>query len=173
MASTTSPPENAAPVSVRSAKGPRGAIEIDRLFEALVKLSGSDLHLKVGQPPFIRVKGTLQPLKAPKLDDEQMQRLCLPLLDERQQKILEVDGGADFDEVLFYDATQGVVVDMRPNTGSITLVSFDEAEAPRLNGFEGADNSTLVADPAGDHVPLVAGDWDHTVDGVGIVNAPT
>ncbi len=81
---------------VRAALGPRPALEIDRLFEALVRLQGSDLHLKVGQPPYMRVKGALQPLKATKLDDEQMKRLCLPMLDERQRKILEHDGGADF-----------------------------------------------------------------------------
>jgi twitching motility protein PilT len=124
MASTTSPPEHAAPVSVRSAKGPRGAIEIDRLFEALVKLSGSDLHLKVGQPPFIRVKGTLQPLKAPKLDDEQMQRLCLPLLDERQQKILEVDGGADFAHTCMVDGVKWRFrVNILYQQGSLGLVA--------------------------------------------------
>ena len=96
MATTHSPPETAAPIGVRSAQGPRGPLEIDRLFEALVKLNGSDLHLKVGQPPFLRVKGALQPLKAAKLEDDDMRRLCLPMLDERQTKILELDGGADF-----------------------------------------------------------------------------
>ena len=70
-------------------------LEIDRLFEALVRLQGSDLHLKVGQPPFMRVKGSLQPLKHDKLDDETMQRLCFAMLDDRQKKILDVDGGAD------------------------------------------------------------------------------
>jgi twitching motility protein PilT len=95
MATTESSVPEASTV-VRSAAAPRAALEIDRLFEALVKFQGSDLHLKVGQPPFLRVKGSLQPLKAPKLDDEQMQRLCLPMLDERQRKILEQDGGADF-----------------------------------------------------------------------------
>ena len=94
--STTESSAPEATAGVRSAQGPRAPLEIDRLFEALVKLQGSDLHLKVGQPPFMRVKGALQPLKAPKLDDEQMQRLCLPMLDDRQRKILEHDGGADF-----------------------------------------------------------------------------
>ena len=70
--------------------------EVDRLFEALVRLQGSDLHLKVGQPPFMRVKGALQPLKSPKIDDEQMKRLCLSMLDDRQLQILEKDGGCDF-----------------------------------------------------------------------------
>ena len=37
-------------------------LEIDKLFRALVKLEGSDLHLKVGRPPIVRVHGELRPL---------------------------------------------------------------------------------------------------------------
>ena len=37
----------------------RKELEIDKLFRALVKLEGSDLHLKVGRPPYVRVKGSL------------------------------------------------------------------------------------------------------------------
>jgi twitching motility protein PilT len=95
MATIDSSPADVSP-PVRAAQGPRAKLEIDRFFEALVRLQGSDLHLKVGQPPFMRVKGALQPLKAPRLDDEQMLRLCLPMLDERQKRILENDGGCDF-----------------------------------------------------------------------------
>jgi twitching motility protein PilT len=71
-------------------------LEIDRLFEAMVKLNGSDLHLKVGQPPIMRVKGALQPLKYPRIDAEHMKRLCAPIMNERYRKIFDVDGGADF-----------------------------------------------------------------------------
>ena len=35
-------------------------LEVDKLFRALVKLEGSDLHLKVGQPPMVRVGGELE-----------------------------------------------------------------------------------------------------------------
>ena len=34
-------------------------LEVDKIFKALVKLEGSDLHMKVGQPPMVRVAGTL------------------------------------------------------------------------------------------------------------------
>ena len=123
MATTeSSPPEASA--AVRSAQGPRAPLEIDRLFEALVKLQGSDLHLKVGQPPFMRVKGALQPLKAPKLDDEQMQRLCLPMLDERQRKILEHDGGADFAHAAVVDGVKWRFrVNLLYQQGSLGLVA--------------------------------------------------
>jgi len=115
---------NEATAGVRSAQGPRAPLEIDRLFEALVKLQGSDLHLKVGQPPFMRVKGALQPLKAPKLDDEQMERLCLPMLDDRQRKILEHDGGADFAHSAVVDGVKWRFrVNLLYQQGSLGLVA--------------------------------------------------
>ena len=67
-----------APVSKKDDK-----LEVDKYFEALVKLDGSDLHLKVDQPPYMRVKGALQPLKAPPISQEKMKELCLPMLDDR------------------------------------------------------------------------------------------
>ena len=87
-------------------QGGRPSLEVDRLFEALVRLSGSDLHLKVGQPPFIRTKGALQPLKYPRIDDEQMRKLCLPLMSERQRKIFDTDGGADFAHTCVVDGVR-------------------------------------------------------------------
>ncbi len=35
-------------------------LEVDKLFRALVKLEGSDLHLKVGSPPMVRTQGELR-----------------------------------------------------------------------------------------------------------------
>ena len=40
----------------------REAREVDKMFRALVKLEGSDLHLKVGRPPMIRTRGELTAL---------------------------------------------------------------------------------------------------------------
>jgi twitching motility protein PilT len=80
--------------------------EIDRLFEALVKLSGSDLHLKADQPPIIRVKGSLQPLKHPKIDDARMRQLCMPIMSERQRRIFEEEGGVDFAHTCVVDGVK-------------------------------------------------------------------
>jgi twitching motility protein PilT len=87
----TPPTDVAKPVAANGYK-----YEVDRLFEALVKLSGSDLHLKADQPPIIRVKGSLQPLKHPKIDDAKMRQLCMPIMSERQRRIFEEEGGVDF-----------------------------------------------------------------------------
>ena len=37
----------------RSLLKKRQELEVDKIFRALVKLEGSDLHLKVGQPPMV------------------------------------------------------------------------------------------------------------------------
>jgi len=71
-------------------------LEIDKLFRALVKLEGSDLHLKVGRAPIIRVHGTLKPMNRGPIDDEEMVRLCFPMMTERNRKIFDETGGADF-----------------------------------------------------------------------------
>ena len=79
------------------------SFEIDRLFRALVKLEGSDLHLKVGQPPFVRVSGALRALTRGPIDDEEMVRMIFPLFNERTRGIFDEDGGCDFAHVVEVD----------------------------------------------------------------------
>jgi len=76
--------------------GQRKDLAIDKLFRACVKLDGSDLHLKVDKPPYVRVHGTLRPLNRAPIDNEEMVGLCFPMMDKRLHDIFERDGGADF-----------------------------------------------------------------------------
>jgi twitching motility protein PilT len=77
-------------------------LEIDKLFRALVKLEGSDLHLKVGRPPHVRVKGALRALNRPPIEEEEMTRMLFALMDAdprlapRRREIFDRDGGVDF-----------------------------------------------------------------------------
>ena len=116
--------ETSAPQPAGNGTPSPARLEIDRLFEALVKFQGSDLHLKVGQPPIVRVKGSLQPLKAPRIDDDQMRRYCLPMLDERRLKILEADGGCDFAHVAMVDGVRWRFrVNLLTQQGSLGMVA--------------------------------------------------
>lgn len=83
----------------------RQNIEVDKLFRACVKLEGSDLHLKVGKPPMVRVDGSLRPMNRGEISDEEMVQLCYPLMNERNRKIFERDGGADFAHTCDVDGT--------------------------------------------------------------------
>jgi twitching motility protein PilT len=85
---------------------PKQDLEVDKLFRACVKLEGSDLHLKADKPPMVRVDGSLRPLNREAITDEEMVRLCFPLMNERSRKIFERDGGADFAHTLDVDGTK-------------------------------------------------------------------
>ena len=99
-------------------------LEVDKLFRALVKLEGSDLHLKVGQPPMVRVGGELKPLNHPVLDQAKMVELLLPMMDERNLLIFEEEGGADFSHTCDVDGTRWRFrVNMLKSLGNIGLVA--------------------------------------------------
>lgn len=71
-------------------------LEVNKLFRACVKYEASDLHLKVGKPPMVRVGGTIRELQRAPIEDEEMVRLLVPLMNDRNRKIFDRDGGADF-----------------------------------------------------------------------------
>src|ERR1700730_9703115 len=81
----------------------RQELEIDKLFRALVKLEGSDLHIKVHRPPYVRVNGSLRPMNRGPIDDPEAVRLVMPLLDAHRRKILDENGGVDFAHVVNVD----------------------------------------------------------------------
>lgn len=103
---------------------------VDKYFRALVKLEGSDLHMKVGQPPIIRVHGTLKPMNREPIDAEEMIDLLLPMLDDRTRKIFQKEGGADFAYIVDVDGESWRFrVNMLQQLGRIGLV------ARRVNNF--------------------------------------
>ncbi len=71
-------------------------LEVDKYFRALVKLQGSDLHMKVGQPPIVRVNGKLKQLNRGPIDLEEMCRLLFPMMNKRHRAIFDKQGGTDF-----------------------------------------------------------------------------
>ncbi len=80
-------------------------LEVNAMFRACVKHEASDLHLKVGNPPMLRINGTLRPMQRDPIDDEEMVRLCFPLMNERSRKIFDKEGGADFAHMCEVDGT--------------------------------------------------------------------
>ncbi len=62
--------------------------EANKLFRMVMKYKGSDLHLKVGLPPAMRLAGVLRMMQLPVLTTAEMERLMFPLLSPRQKTIL-------------------------------------------------------------------------------------
>ena len=111
--------------------------EVDKLFRALVKLEGSDLHLKVGKPPIVRVNGTLKPLNRGPIEMEEMARLLFPMMNERNRQIFDEEGGADFAYVVDVDGTSWRFrVNMLQQLGKIGLVARRvNNHIPNFNGL--------------------------------------
>jgi twitching motility protein PilT len=74
--------------------------EANKLFRIVMKHKGSDLHLKVGLPPAMRLGGVLRQMQLPVLTTAEMERLMYPLLSPRQRKILEEEGGVDLAHIV-------------------------------------------------------------------------
>src|SRR5262245_2158681 len=90
--------ETSPPVPAPTGK-PKGEPEVNKYFRAVMKFEASDLHLKVGQPPMMRLRGDIQRLNAPPLSQDDMERMLLPVLTARQRRILDEEGGVDFSYV--------------------------------------------------------------------------
>ncbi|HEX3727439.1 MAG TPA: PilT/PilU family type 4a pilus ATPase [Pirellulales bacterium] len=102
----------------------KSELEVDKLFSALVKLEGSDLHLKAECPPHVRVKGTLRPLNRGPIDDDEMERLLMPMLNERNRLIYDETGGADFAYAIYVDGVRWRFrVNMLKQMGHMGLVA--------------------------------------------------
>ncbi|MFN0019752.1 MAG: type IV pilus twitching motility protein PilT [Pirellulaceae bacterium] len=76
--------------------GEKQDLEVDKYFRALVKLEGSDLHMKVGKPPMVRIRNELRPLSRGPVERAEMVKLLVPMMNDRSRRIFEEEGGADF-----------------------------------------------------------------------------
>ncbi|RMD52146.1 MAG: type IV pili twitching motility protein PilT, partial [Nitrospirae bacterium] len=62
---------------------------INMLLHKAVSLNASDIHIKVGSPPIVRVNGQLFPLlDEPKMKKEDTLKIASSVLNEKQQAIL-------------------------------------------------------------------------------------
>src|SRR3954468_5906180 len=119
--------------------------EANKLFRMVMKHKGSDLHLKVGLSPAMRLAGVLRQMQLPALTEHDMERLMFPLLSPRLKQILEETGGGDFAHILF-DGTDETRfrVNLFRQRGRLSLV------ARRVNtsipNFEGIGLPPIMAE---------------------------
>lgn len=135
-------------------------LAVDKIFRACCKLEGSDLHLKVGQPPMVRIRGSLRPLNRSPVEDKEMAELLFPLLSEFHRRIFDDTGGADFAyTVIFDDESVRFRVNMLQQLGHVGLV------ARRVNNF--------IPDFEGLHLPQAIEDLCKHYQGMVLLAGPT
>lgn len=146
---------------------PKKEPEVNKLFRMVMKNEGSDLHLKVGLPPMMRLKGIIRHAQAEPLTQEDMERLLYPTLDERKRNILDETGGVDYSYIIGEDECR-FRVNLFFQRGRLSLVArrvnqsiptFDKLYLPEsieklchydqglviLAGVTGSGKSTTIA----------------------------
>src|SRR6516165_6253309 len=143
--------------------------EANKLFRMVMKYKGSDLHLKVGFAPSMRLAGVLRQMQLPPLSGSDMERFMYPLLSPRQRGILDEEGGVDFAHIVFDgDNETRFRVNLFKQRGRLSLVarrvnnkipSFEDLHLPAvlaeitqydqgiiiLAGVTGSGKSTTIA----------------------------
>jgi twitching motility protein PilT len=81
----------------RGADPATSGVKIDELVRKLIRMEGSDLHLKVGVPPGIRVNGLLGPLEGHEaLRPEDTEEILKKILPQKLAGEFEEEGEVDF-----------------------------------------------------------------------------
>ncbi|MDE3084472.1 MAG: type IV pilus twitching motility protein PilT [Verrucomicrobiota bacterium] len=70
--------------------------EMNDLLELVVEQNASDLHCQVGQPPTLRINGSMTPIDGPNLTPQDTEKLMLSITPDAHQQSLKLNGGADF-----------------------------------------------------------------------------
>jgi twitching motility protein PilT len=69
---------------------------IDRLFDQLLSMKGSDLHLGVGYPPMARARGELVAMRDAPLTTQEMEDLLFEIVNDDQKRTILDDLDLDF-----------------------------------------------------------------------------
>lgn len=114
-------------------------MELKPLLERMVKENASDLHLKAGAPPVLRIDGRLIVTNDQTLSPESLRRVAAQLMTEEQQKKFERDKELDFAigikglcrfRVNAYMQRGSVAIAMR--TIPISVMHIDELNLPGI-----------------------------------------
>ncbi len=81
---------------VSSNKAEDAPPELDKFFSLAVKTQASDLHLKMGQPPKLRIQGDLKNTTGEIMTEERLEELIFEILSEDQKLMFKEHGTLDF-----------------------------------------------------------------------------
>jgi twitching motility protein PilT len=70
--------------------------EMNDLLELVVDQNASDLHCQVGQPPTLRISGSMVPIEGPDLTPIDTEKLMLSITPDNHQQQVKLNGGTDF-----------------------------------------------------------------------------
>ncbi|MFN2489347.1 MAG: type IV pilus twitching motility protein PilT [Actinomycetota bacterium] len=94
------PPPEAIVTDDRPAPTPEpigeGGARIDDLLRHVVDIKASDLHVKPGAPPTVRISGLLEPLPHPPMKPQQCHEMVTAMIGDKERDELDNEGEVDF-----------------------------------------------------------------------------
>ncbi len=132
------PGVNANPATSTGTSGSSGAkSDISRLLDAMLQYNASDLHLTVGRPPAVRLRGALSNLGKHVLTNDDTTKIMKSITSDKGQQELSECGGTEFGfaykdlarfrvSILKQKGAVGLVLRMIPSK----LLSFEEIGLP-------------------------------------------
>src|SRR6476660_1180653 len=114
--------------------------KIDAVFNLMFEQSASDLHLATGNPPILRIRGELQRVDFPPLENDSLKAMLYEIAPEYKIKLFEETGDVDFGYEIpniyrfranFFNQKNGVAAVFRQIPSKVlSFEDFDKMESP-------------------------------------------
>ena len=112
---------------------------IQELLSVMVEKKASDLHIKTGRPPLLRIHGSLEPMEMAPLAPQQVQELAMQVLTEKQREVF--DAKNEFDTAYNWEGVARFRANVFRQKGTLTMVlrviparipSLDDLDVPDI-----------------------------------------
>jgi len=132
--------------------------QLNKFFRAAIKTQANDLHLKVGQPPKLRLYGELKNLKAELMTQERIEELVFEILSPAQKEFFLKNGTVDFayevgdeDRFRINVFRQRGMISLAARRVSAYVPPFEELHLPPIleRIADGTQGLVLVVGPTG------------------------
>jgi len=129
---------------------------INKLFQATIKAGASDLHLKLGNPPKMRVSGKLRATSGAELTDKSIEEMVFEILTHEQKKFFMENGALDFAWAV--GMTDRFRINIFRQRGSISLAARHiTSNIPPFESLNVPQIVETIADRTHDGLVLVTG----------------
>ena len=132
--------------------------ELNKFFRAAIKTQANDLHMKVGQPPKLRLYGRLKDTTGKVMTEEKMEQLVFEILSPAQKEFFIEHGTLDFayeigdeDRFRINIFRQRGMISLAARRVSANIPPFEELHLPKTleTICERAQGLVLVVGPTG------------------------
>ena len=132
--------------------------ELNKFFRAAIKTQANDLHIKVGQPPKLRLYGRLKDTTGKVMTEERMEQFVFEILSPAQKEIFLEQGTLDFayeigdeDRFRINIFRQRGMISLAARRVSASIPPFEELHLPKTleTICERAQGLVLVVGPTG------------------------